>query len=106
MDSATSGNTATWAAAFVGLIGVFISILVTILLGMVRDLKKKVEDSMEKLETKLAIVDHKDMSLICVENIRTAFASTYLRLDEKLMSQHRAFRSHSHTSNDKLVTRE
>jgi hypothetical protein len=88
--------TIAWATALFGLVGVFISILVTISLAQLSGIRKQLVDMTSKLDNKMDESDHEKRSQICTENIKSAFAMTYARLDDKIIITDKKFCNHSH----------
>jgi hypothetical protein len=100
-DLATT--TVAWAATLFGLIGVFISILVTIMISQQSTMRKQLTEIFHKLDDKMDRVDHEKQSAFCVESIRNAFGSTFQRIDEKVISVDKKFCGHSHTTEGHII---
>jgi len=86
-----------------GLIGGFISVLVSINVFLLQRIQKQLDEAAGKLESKLSIIDFDKQTDAAVAIVRVANADTYKRFDDRITAVDHKLCCHGHTPNGEFV---
>jgi hypothetical protein len=103
MEGTIPSSSIAWIGILFSLIGGFLSILVTISLVYMSQLKKDFQKIQEIIDNKLSIIDYEKDAKAYDENLRASFRQTYERFGDRLEYIDRKFCGHSHTPNGNII---